>query len=176
MTATRHIEAHQEPADFAVYLGKMSTKAWIHVHTIGAKGDPSADRIDAYHKRKGWACIGYHFVVRKDGLVEAGRHIKHDPASAKGHNSCVVAVVFTGHGDLEPWTPEQDESGITLLTMICEAASLTATDVRGHRELERVRKTCPGKMVNMESVRLAVAGSLGMHVDDAPYPTPEDFA
>ena len=29
--------------------------------------------IDAMHKKRGWKGVGYHYVIRRDGVVEKGR-------------------------------------------------------------------------------------------------------
>lgn len=50
----------------------------IVIHHTGnpADDDLSAKDIHRSHLNQGWACIGYHFVVRKDGSVERGRPLK----------------------------------------------------------------------------------------------------
>ena len=38
-----------------------------------ASADVSAAEIHGWHRAKGWAGIGYHFVIRKNGSIERGR-------------------------------------------------------------------------------------------------------
>ena len=33
------------------------------------------EEINASHQAQGWTCIGYHYVIRKDGTIEIGRPI-----------------------------------------------------------------------------------------------------
>lgn len=45
----------------------------IH-HTGDAEDDDlSAEDIHTMHLNNGWAGIGYHYVIRKDGTIEVGR-------------------------------------------------------------------------------------------------------
>ncbi len=48
----------------------MNRPVYLIVHTAAWPGDPSAAEID---RARGWRGIGYHYVIRKDGTVEAGR-------------------------------------------------------------------------------------------------------
>lgn len=48
---------------------KVTDMIVLH-HTGGADIDASAPQIDRWHKNNGWAGIGYHYVIRKDGTVE----------------------------------------------------------------------------------------------------------
>ena len=56
-------------------LRARDTTDQIVVHHTGnpTDDDLSAAEIDASHKARGWTCIGYHYVIRKDGTVELGR-------------------------------------------------------------------------------------------------------
>ena len=44
----------------------------IIMHHTASEGQ-TVEQIDREHKRLGWACIGYHFYIRKDGSVYRGR-------------------------------------------------------------------------------------------------------
>ena len=41
--------------------------------------------IRAWHKAKGWSDIGYHYLIKIDGTIEAGRPLDKIGAHAKGH-------------------------------------------------------------------------------------------
>ena len=44
----------------------------------------------------GWSDIGYHWVIRRDGSLEAGRAEETAGAHAKGHNSNSIGVCMVG--------------------------------------------------------------------------------
>lgn len=140
---------------------------WIVVHTAAAD-IPGVDArtINSWHRQRGFAGIGYHFVVCDDGLIEAGRDENKIGSHARGLNAESIGVCVTGHGDVRDFAPEQYASLIPLLTWLCVRYDLAAGQVIGHREInERAGapdpgKTCPGKCVDMNVIRDEVRKNL----------------
>ena len=56
-------------------LSKRMATDQIVIHHTGNPYDDdlSAEEIHASHRAQGWAGIGYHYVIRKSGAIEAGR-------------------------------------------------------------------------------------------------------
>lgn len=153
---------------------------WIVWHTA-AHGDPekgidydtTAEQIRQWHKAKGWADIGYHFVIRKDGTIERGRPETQPGAHVRGLNHQSIGICFSGHGDISPLTDAQLEAGIRLTVKLLKQHGLPYTRVIGHREVNRlvalgwlsadyrVAKTCPGTKVDMRAVRRRIRQELG---------------
>lgn len=52
--------------------------------------------IDEWHKAKGWIGIGYHAVIRTDGVLESGRDIDAVGAHAYGHNRDSIGICLVG--------------------------------------------------------------------------------
>jgi N-acetylmuramoyl-L-alanine amidase len=135
------------------------------VHTAGVPGnaDVSMASMRVYHtaprpKGNGWSDVGYHFGVRKNGLVELGRPLERVPSSVQGWNSNHIAVVFSGNGDLSDFTLAQYESGILLFRELAAQFAVPWHNVIGHREAPsrgapRTSKTCPGTEVDMDKFR-----------------------
>lgn len=48
--------------------------------------------IDRWHRERGMRCIGYHFVIYRDGSIHVGRAIEEVGAHCKGHNSISIGV------------------------------------------------------------------------------------
>ena len=64
--------------DFDYDYSRLSTRSKTDTIVIHHTGNPQDDdlstrEINASHQAQGWTCIGYHYVVRKDGTVEEGR-------------------------------------------------------------------------------------------------------
>ncbi len=68
----------------------------IHCSDTPAGEDFSAADIDRWHKERGWACIGYHYVVRLDGTIEKGRDLSLAGAHCAGHNVNSIGVCYIG--------------------------------------------------------------------------------
>ncbi|OZB49765.1 MAG: lysozyme [Polynucleobacter sp. 39-45-136] len=120
----------------------------VHCSATGANQDIGAAEIDKWHRAKGWQCIGYHYVIRRDGTVEEGRARDVIGAHVEGWNEFSVGVCMVGGVDanditkaVNNFTPEQFESLNTLLTELKQAYP-NAT-IQGHRDFPKVSKACP---------------------------------
>jgi len=132
---------------------KSNTKArsqtnYIVVHCSASAPKVGADAamIDRWHRQKGWACIGYHFVIKRDGTVEDGREVGVIGAHASGHNSDSVGICLSGGVDdqgksVNNYTPEQFASLKGLLQKLRQMYPKAA--IQGHRDFPNVAKDCP---------------------------------
>lgn len=117
----------------------------IVIHHVGVpSGDTPAEAIHKAHLAKGWACIGYHYVIRKDGTIERGRPLAAVGAHAQGHNYDTIGINVTGNFDTERPTPEQIDSLEKLLAFLCRIYDIEAgvTTIEGHRDVNAT--DCPG--------------------------------
>ena len=104
----------------------------------------TAAEIDAWHKQRGFRCIGYHYVVLLDGKVEAGRGEDEVGAHCTGENSNSIGVCYIGGCDKnmnpkDTRTPEQKKTLTALLTSLKE--KYHDATIHGHREF--AAKACP---------------------------------
>lgn len=104
----------------------------------------SAADIRRWHRQRGFSDIGYHFVVRLDGTIEAGRPLELPGAHCRGHNLRSIGVCYVGGLDsagrpADTRTPAQRASLLRLLTAIHLAHPRAA--IRGHRDF--AAKACP---------------------------------
>ncbi len=125
----------------------MRTITSIIIHcsaTPEGKNFTAAD-IDRWHRAQGWACIGYHFVIRIDGTVEPGRAIDKAGAHCSGHNANSLGICYIGglasdgKTPKDTRTPAQRQSIRNLITILRHIYP-TAT-IHGHRDF--ASKACP---------------------------------
>ena len=105
----------------------------------------SVDDIDRWHRERGFACIGYHFVVYLDGTVHAGRPIERMGAHCKGHNAHSIGICYVGGLDLQrrpkdTRTPAQQQALRALVAML--KTQYPNAKVYGHRQFAAY-KACP---------------------------------
>jgi len=121
--------------------------------------DIGAAEIRLWHIRdRGWSDIGYHYVVRRSGIVEVGRYENGDSvlegkeigAHTKGENSDSLGICWVGRDSI---TPEQKSSLLKLTLHLLKQHGLTAADVYGHSEYNPT-KTCP--RLDMDGIRKAL--------------------
>lgn len=75
---------------------KQTNLIIIHSAATLASADIGAAEIDVWHRRRGWAKVGYHFVIRRSGLVETGRAIDEIGAHARPRNYDSVGICMAG--------------------------------------------------------------------------------
>lgn len=93
-----------------------STKRLILHHAEASSCDAST--IHKWHKANGWAGIGYHFVVRKNGTIERGRPEWALGAHASGSNSDSIGICFEGSYMKETMPEAQKKSGKELVALL----------------------------------------------------------
>lgn len=138
----------------------------VVLHTVAVRGETTVEALRDYHVRVlGWRDVGYHFLVRRDGLVVPGRPTTQVGAHTQGANDS-IGVVFAGDGDSQPWTLAQWRSGLALFVELAQRYGFGAEDFCGHREAPaRLRaaptaKTCPGRLVDLDEVRAELGVAL----------------
>lgn len=122
----------------------------IVIHHIGNENgvdtDNSAEEINRWHKNQGYAGIGYHFVIRKNGTIERGRPVWALGAHAYGENWHSIGILLSGTyiGNNQP-TAAQIESAAMLIANLCADYSISTTraNIVGHCDL--MSTDCPGK-------------------------------
>ena len=110
----------------------------IHVSATPPSRDIGAAEIDAMHKAEGWNGIGYHYVIRRNGEVEAGRPIDQVGAHVGGWNSVSIGICLVGGINAngipqDNRTPEQTSALVGLLRDLLK--TFKTAKICGHRDL-----------------------------------------
>ena len=118
----------------------------VHCSATEAHQDIKADDVRRWHKKRGFSDIGYHFFIRRDGVIEAGRPTDQVGAHTKGHNQNSVGICLAGGigfdgMPLANYTRAQYDSLSSLVEMLKDRYRID--DVLGHRDFEGVSKACP---------------------------------
>lgn len=117
----------------------------IILHCTATRGDVSASTVRSWHLDRGWRDIGYHFLVRTDGRIEAGRPLTEVGAHVKGMNRGSVGIAYAGGLD-EDGTPRDTRTDAQRASLVMLSMSLMITvpeieSVHGHNEFSS--KACP---------------------------------
>jgi hypothetical protein len=114
--------------------------------------------IHNYHKNsKGWAGIGYNYLICKDGRIQEGRG-KNVGAHCSGRNSDTLGVCFQGDFDKQHMTDAQVKAGGWLIAKLIKEHGLQINDVLGHRDLAAT--ACPGKNFRMADLKAEILSNL----------------
>lgn len=68
----------------------------LHSSKTGEQ-DIGVKEIDRLHRNKGLLCIGYHYVIRRDGTVETGRPLTQRGVHLEDRNHCSIGICFVGN-------------------------------------------------------------------------------
>ena len=108
--------------------------------------------IRAWHKAKGWSDIGYHYLIKIDGTIEAGRPLDKIGAHAKGHNQGSIGICYVGgmsadhRSPLDTRTSNQKQAMQQLVSAM--NVVFGGVKVLGHNEISS--KSCPCFDVGVE--------------------------
>lgn len=120
-------------------------KIIIHCSATPEGKEFSVDDIRRWHLQRGFADIGYHFVIYLDGSVHVGRPLAKAGAHCKGHNAHSIGVCYIGGVATDSKTPKDtrtDAQKASLVKLITELRQqFPNASVHGHREF--ANKACP---------------------------------
>lgn len=117
----------------------------IHCSATRAGQDVRAADIDKWHKERGFAMIGYNYVIDLDGTVEVGRPLSRDGAhcntagtSGRSYNRHSIGICYVGGLDkdgkpADTRTPEQKRALRDLVYKLMYAYP-NIVEVIGHRD------------------------------------------
>lgn len=103
-------------------------------------GDGDIEGIHQWHKKRGWAGVGYHYYIMKDGTVHKGRDINYIGSHCKGCNTSSIGICLEGNFKNEMPTGAQ----LTSLTELCltlKASIPSIKRVLNHNDLYKTE--CP---------------------------------
>jgi len=134
---------------FTEYEERPTTEVIVIHHAGFPDGDKdsSAEEIHKFHQEvNGWAGIGYHYVIRKDGTIEQGRKPLAVGAHAYQHNKNSVGICVAGNFELVKVPSVQMDSLKLLTAWLCQKYKLNPMKkgvIVGHRDLNDT--ACPGE-------------------------------
>lgn len=133
-----------------------SRVTWIVIHYSATPIEQSitAADIDRMHRQRGFTKIGYHYFIRRNGLIETGRDLSQPGrfevgAHSSGENDASIGVCYEGGVRLgalqvgfDSRTPRQTASLTELILGLIERFPGALVD--GHRDMPNAATQCPG--------------------------------
>ncbi len=118
----------------------------VHCSATRSTQQFTVDDIDRCHRARGYAMIGYHWYITRDGEIHEGRPEKFAGAHVRHYNEHAIGVCYEGgldaHGrPADTRTPEQKAALHVLLEDLHNTYPQAV--VCGHRDFPNVRKDCP---------------------------------
>lgn len=108
----------------------------------------SVEDIHRCHLNNGWAGIGYHYFVRKDGSIYKGRPDSMIGSHAKGFNTNSLGICAEGAYDKETMPKAQKDAIVELIKYL--KGKYPINKVCGHRDV--MATSCPGKNYPLKEI------------------------
>ena len=148
---------HHTNLKFNESLVLRDTTTFIILHHSQVSSPHSVEDIHEWHQNKGWAGIGYHYFIAKDGEVYEGRPRETVGAHTRGQNQESIGICFEGNFDIEEPTKQQKTAAVKLLTGLSLAYS--NAKLRRHSDFTHA-KSCPGKKFPFDHLLQRVSKTL----------------
>lgn len=132
---------------------RLINKIIIHCAATPEGKNYTIGQIDNWHRQRGFRCIGYHFVIYRDGSVHEGRPLEQIGAHTTGHNAHSIGICYIGGCAADGKTPkdtrtaEQRKAIKRLVKQLL--AKYPGATVHGHNEF--ANKACPSFDVSEEA-------------------------
>ncbi len=112
-------------------------KIVIHCSATPNGRHTTAEDIHRWHLERGWSGIGYHYVIRVDGVLEVGRpeYWMGSHAKDNNHRTLGICLIGTDEYNLDQWAILDNLLRKLLVNHI-------DAEVIGHNEISD--KSCPG--------------------------------
>ncbi len=159
------------PSGWLVYsepLAEVLNTVVVHHSALSLSDGPI--KIQKLHfDQKGYADVGYHFLVDEVGRVYEGRRINVRGAHTGGYNTGTVGVVLLGNFELA--APPEQQLGAAKNLIRLMVGQYGITHLAGHRDFQPDETVCPGAY--LEPLLPGLGVELGLTFGTGGYKKPE---
>ena len=89
------------------------TTDYIIIHCTATKPSQNIgfEEVNFWHLARGWMGCGYHFIIKRDGIIEDGRPTDAVGAHCRGHNHDSIGIALAGGMNEEFTAAENNFTG-----------------------------------------------------------------
>ena len=121
----------------------------IVIHHLAA--NVSVQTVHSWHLGNGWAGIGYHFQVDKDGRIWQGRPVDIVGAHTGGHNANTIGIAV--QGNYHTVSRIMPDVQFNALVWLIQHLRGIYGNLRMHAHRELTATACPGQHFPMDELR-----------------------
>lgn len=130
-------------------------EGWIPVHFDDQQS--TAERLQKIHtvhvRDRGWADIGYHYIIDRAGRVWEGRDIRYQGAHVRNNNPHNIGIMVLGNFEKQQPSTAQVGALVATLKGMMQLYNIPVHRVKTHQELNPT--ACPGRSLQarMNAIR-----------------------
>jgi N-acetylmuramoyl-L-alanine amidase len=131
-----------------IYIPRIDPVKLIVIHSSATPPhlDVGRDEIREWHMERGFVDVGYHWIIRRNATIEAGRPPWANGAHCRGVNQWSLGICLVGgtdsDGNPDPNFTEDQLHALRSLLIGLSLAYPTAV-ILGHRDVEGAHTECP---------------------------------
>jgi hypothetical protein len=140
-------------------LNAMNGISRVTVHHMG--GDPvwATDTTATYatltsilggHRQRGWADIGYHYIIDRAGRVIEGRPVQYQGAHVSENNEHNLGIMLLGNFDQQSPSSAQVNAAHAFIRQMLAQHRVSTSRLYTHRELKPT--ACPGRSLQSHMI------------------------
>ncbi|RPJ58290.1 MAG: N-acetylmuramoyl-L-alanine amidase [Dehalococcoidia bacterium] len=123
---------------------RQINKIILHCSDSDRKEDDDIKVINEWHLKRGFAGVGYHFFITKNGSIQVGRKLELPGAHVLNHNADSIGICLSGRKDFT--TMQYNALKQLLLSLYADLRRVgnnnVVPSIHGHCEFD-LHKTCP---------------------------------
>lgn len=127
-------------------------KIILHCAATPEGKDFTVADIDRWHRERGFRCIGYHWVIYRDGSIHRGRPESEIGAHTSGQNAHSIGVCYIGGCTRDGKTPKdtRTEAQKKAMYKLVHELKMRYPLATIHGHYEYAAKACPSFDVQKE--------------------------
>ena len=114
------------------------------IATDAASAEARIELIRVSHRNKGWADIGYHFVIDRSGRVYEARPLAWQGAHVKDRNEGNIGILCLGNFEVQSPSEQQLNALVAHVKTLRQRYRVPTNRVVTHREWPGAQTLCPG--------------------------------
>ena len=123
----------------------MSAINTLVIHHSAAAGDIPPQNVAAYHVRKDWPGMGYHYYIMDDGTIYQCNKLEAVSYHVGYGNPYSVGICLAGRfmdGTIPP--DKQLAAAVQLVAYLSQSLKVPVQNIKGHKEMPETQTACPG--------------------------------
>ena len=140
---------HLSKVESGLMMMQADSVRWIVIHCTATRSDRdyTEEQLLRDHRRRGFRTVGYHFYIRRSGIVTQHRRLNEVGAHYRPFNRCSIGVCYEGGLDAagKPKDTRTLKQRASLIGLILDLhRQFPKAVIRGHNEMPgAIPKVCP---------------------------------